>query len=182
MTTNKAKEVLILTGACGVGKSTISDKWATQKQGAVVECDYFTEWIRKTGVPDFSKEEEQLVARMSARVAIEYLEYGLPVAIENVWFPPGIQTMIDLLVEYNSDLSIKIVWLFCEREENHRRDRQRISENQMKERVDIVNGELAICDWPSFVTKINSTHLSLVETLQAIYKASPINGFNSITT
>jgi len=174
MITNKAKEVLILTGACGVGKSTISGKWATQRQGAVVECDYFTEWIRKTGVPDFSKEEEQLVAKMSAKVAIEYLEYGLPVVIENVWFPPGIQTMTDLLMEYNPQLNIKIIWLFCELEENHRRDRQRIPENQMKERVDIVNRELAVCQWPSYILKIHTTQLSIAETLHTINRASPM--------
>lgn len=170
-----SQEVLILTGACGVGKSTISKEWATQQQGAIIECDYFTEWILKEGVPNFSEQEEQLVARMSAKTAIEYLKVGLPVAIENVWFPPGIQTMIDLLIDYDPQLTIKIVWLFCETEENHRRDRQRIPENQMKERVDIVNGELAACDWPSFVTKINSTNLSLGATLQAIFKAKAGN-------
>jgi len=46
------KELLILTGACGVGKSTIAEEWAKRKNGAKVDCDYLTEWIYNTDLPD----------------------------------------------------------------------------------------------------------------------------------
>ncbi|GEM_PF-4904892 len=34
------KEVLVLTGACGVGKSTIAKAWAKSKAGVCIESDY----------------------------------------------------------------------------------------------------------------------------------------------
>ena len=60
--------------------------------------------------------------------------------------------------------------MFCEIEENHKRDRQRIPENQMKERVDIVNNELSGCQWPSFLHHIDSTNLTIQETVEKIIK------------
>ena len=40
-------EVIIFTGACGVGKSTTAKEWAKQKDGAVVQGDYFSNSIYK---------------------------------------------------------------------------------------------------------------------------------------
>lgn len=161
-------EILLLTGACGVGKSTIAKKWAIAKNGAVVECDYFTEWIYAKDFPKWNAEEERFVANLSAKVAIEYMKAGMPVAIENVWSPQGLQLLTDHLRAYDETISVKAIWLFCNITENHRRDELRIAENQMKERVDIVNKELSGYTWPSFVTKLNSTELTIEETLRAI--------------
>ena len=36
-------EVLLLTGACGVGKTTIAQGWAKSKKGVIIDCDYLTE-------------------------------------------------------------------------------------------------------------------------------------------
>lgn len=38
-------EVLILTGACAVGKTSVAKEWAKRKAGAIIEYDYFMEWI-----------------------------------------------------------------------------------------------------------------------------------------
>lgn len=164
-------EILILTGACGVGKTTLSKKWATEKNGAVVECDYFTEWIYAKNFPKWNSEEEQFTANLSTKVAIEYIKAGMPVAIENVWSPLGIQIIIDQIKAYDKSIKVKAVWLFCEITENHRRDELRIADNQMKERVDIVNDELSGYTWPGFVTKLNSTALTIDETLDKIRNA-----------
>ncbi len=160
-------EVLIITGACGVGKSTLSKAWAQSKQGAVIECDYFTEWIYKDDFPHFSRKEENFVADLSATVAMKYMAEAMPVAIENVWTPSGIKELIEG-ISSQDDLQIKVVWLYCENAENHRRDEERIPENQMKERVDIVSQELSSYKWPDYVHPIDTTHITVEETLTII--------------
>ncbi|HCA41695.1 MAG TPA: hypothetical protein DEP28_00415, partial [Bacteroidetes bacterium] len=67
---------------------------------------------------------------------------------------------------------ISFVYLYCAINENHRRDKMRIPENQMKKRVDIVNNELNKELFPSFVKKIDSTNLSDIETLKLILKSN----------
>ena len=87
------KQILILTGACGVGKSTISKKWAQLKNGAVVECDFFTEWIYNKNWQRFTKKEATFVANLATKTAIEYLNAGMDVAIENVWKPDDLDIL-----------------------------------------------------------------------------------------
>lgn len=161
------KEVLILTGACGVGKSTIAKEWAKIKNGATIECDYFTEWIYKKDWPQWTLKEEEFVAQLSIKTTLHYLEYGMPCVIENVWFPPGIDLM-KTEFENEGDIQVKIVRLYCHIDVNHKRDKLRIPEDQMKERVDIVNNELALCQWPSYIHHIDSTNLSIKETVERI--------------
>ncbi len=162
------KEVLILTGACGVGKSTVSKLWAKSKKGAVIESDYFTEWIYNDTYERFKAEEELLVADLTFVTAKEYLKHNMPVAIENVWSPQGLEKLKRAFNAEFGDISIKFVWLICEREENHRRDKLRIPENQMKERVDIVNEELNQYKWPDYVSIIDTTEQAEKETLNQI--------------
>ncbi|MBK9330949.1 MAG: AAA family ATPase [Ignavibacteria bacterium] len=163
-------EVLILTGACGAGKTTVAKEWARRKNGAIVECDYFTEWIFDKNFVRFSYEEELLTARISVSAAKEYLKLSMPVAVENVWTPVG----LDLLHKEFSELEyadkIKFVWLKCDTEENHRRDELRVPENIMGERVDIVNEQLNGYIWPAFLHIIDTTLLDVNHTIKAIEK------------
>lgn len=161
------KEVLILTGACGVGKSTIAKEWARLKKGATVDCDYLTEWIYNPEFPSWTLEEEKFVAKLTAKIALEYLHYGMSTSIENVWSPVGI-TILKNKIQAQLDIDVKVVWLFCEISENHQRDQQRIPENQMKERVDIVNGELQNYEWPDYLEKLDTTDLSIGQTITLI--------------
>lgn len=161
------KEILILTGACGVGKSTIATEWAKLKNGAKVDCDYLTEWIYNKNFPHWTLEEERFVANLTSKIAIEYLNYGMSTAIENVWSPVGIE-LLKKEIQSQVEIRVKVVWLFCEISENHNRDQQRIPENQMKERVDIVNKELANYNWPEYLHKIDTTNLDVQQTIKII--------------
>lgn len=160
-------EILILTGACGVGKSTIAKGWAKSKDGATIDCDYLTEWIYQKDFPHWKVEGELFVARLASRMAKEYLEEGMSVSIENVWTPAGIELILSEL-KHLADTQIKIVWLVSDIEENHRRDQQRIPENQMKGRVNIVNNELASYHWPALVRKLDTTEMDVDKTLLEI--------------
>ena len=161
-------EILILTGACGVGKSTIATAWATLKKGAIIECDYFTEWIFNPDFPRWDEGEEKFVAQLALVTAREYIRQGMSVAIEYVWTPTGLKILVDQLQQQSEVTSIKVVWLYCALPENHRRDGLRVPENQMKKRVDIVNEQLAACVFPDYLTKIDSTRLTIPETVQQI--------------
>lgn len=167
-------EILIITGACGVGKSTISKEWAKLKNGAIIECDFFTEWIFKKDFPHWTPEVEKMEANMSVLLAKEYLKYGMPVAIENVWTPAGLEILINNFT--NEQLyKLTVVWLFCELQENQRRDKLRIPDNQMLERVEIVNKELANYQWPDYLSKIDTTNLSINETVNLIEESPSLN-------
>lgn len=160
-------EVLIITGACGVGKSTIAKQWAKSKNGATVDCDYLTEWIYNKDFPQWTIEEEKFVANLAAKIAIEYLRFGMSTSIENVWSPIGIE-LLKNGIESQLEVKVKVIWLVCEISENHKRDQQRVPENQMKERVDIVNKELNDYQWPEYLHKLDTTELTIQQTLQAI--------------
>ena len=162
------KEILILTGACGVGKSTISKKWAKLKKGAVIESDCFRNWINNEIYERFSKNEEQLVADLSFAATKEYLKHNMPVAIENVWTPLGLDKLKTLLENEFGDVNIKCVWLKCDLIEIHRRDKLCIIENQMKNRVDVVNTELSQFKWPKYLNTLDTTNLNEQETLKRI--------------
>lgn len=160
-------EILILTGACGVGKTTTARGWAKRRNGAIIECDYLTEWIHKKDFPHWGEEEERFTANLSAKIALEYMAYDMPVAIENVWSPEGIR-LLKTGLQAHSGAEIRTVWLYCDARENHLRDEQRAEADQMRERVDIVNKELAGYAWPADVKKIDTTLLSLEQTLDLI--------------
>lgn len=162
------KEILILTGACGVGKSTISKKWAKLKKGVVIESDHFRNWIQNETYDRFSKEEEMLIANLTIVSAKEYLKHNMPVAIENVWTPLGLDKLRITLEMELENVNVKCVLLKCSLEENHRRDRLRPTENQMKDRVDIVNAELSEFTWPEYLNILDTTNLTEEETLNRI--------------
>ncbi len=161
------KEVLIITGACGVGKSTTAKEWAKLKNGATIDCDFFTEWIYNKDFPKWKIEEEKLVAKIASKIAIEYLNWGMSTSIEKVWSPVGIE-LLKNEIQSQIKVDVKVIWLFCAINENHKRDQQRILEDQMKERVDIVNKELEDYNWPVYLHKIDTTDLSIEQTINII--------------
>lgn len=162
------QELLIVTGACGVGKSTVSRIWAKRRQGVALEADYFTEWIYSDSFERFTQQEERLVANITAVTTMEYLNQGFPVAIEGVWSPYGLEILKARFEREAAGVPAKWIRLYCEIEENHRRDRLRPPENQMKSRVDTVNKELGHHSWGSYLHLIDSTHLSAEETVAKI--------------
>jgi len=162
------KEILILTGACGVGKSTISKKWAKLKKGVIIESDFFRNSICNDIYDRFSKNEEMLVADLTFVTTKEYLKHNMPVAIENVWTPSGLDKLKNDLENEFGNVNIKIVWLKCNLEENHRRDKLRATENKMKDRVNIVNTELSEYKWPEYLNILDTTNLTKMETLNRI--------------
>lgn len=164
-----ASSVLILTGACGVGKTTTARAWAKYHHGAVVECDSFTEWIYDPAFPHWQPEEEIFTARLSAKVAAEYVRFGLPAVIDNVWTPDGIRLLYQHLAQWCPEATVRAAWLFCQRAENHRRDQQRIPDHQMGQRVDVVNEELASYTWPDSVTKVDTSELSPTQVVQQLH-------------
>lgn len=161
-------EVLIITGACGVGKSTIARAWAKRKNGAIIDCDYLTEWIYKVDFPRWTAEEEKFVAEIALLLGQQYLKYDMPLAIENVWSPGGIQILEEGFQKLAQVRTIKVVWLRCALEENQQRDQLRKVENRMNERVAIVNQELQAYVWPDYVHCLNSDQLSVSQTLDVI--------------
>ena len=151
-----------------MGKTTNAQAWAKARQGAVIECDYLTEWIFKDNFPHWSAEEEKFVVSATLALAKEYLRFPMPVAIENVWTPEGIIRLKAGLEQLPEVTSLKFVWLYCELPENHRRDQLRIPEHQIKERVDIVNREQRVHLWPDFVHPLDTTKLNVRETIESI--------------
>ena len=165
-----SKEVLILTGACGVGKTQTAKEWAKNKNGVIIECDKFREWEFKKDFPKWTEEEEIFFANLAVLVATEYLNNGLNVAIDNVWSPKGIEIIRAELFRFRG-IKVNSVRLICDKEENHKRDQQRFVENQMKERVDIVNAELNEYFWPNYVNVIDTADMSIETVVAEIEKA-----------
>ena len=87
-----------------------------------------------------------------------------------VWSPEGLNQLKKSFEHELGEVQLKFVWLKCELPENHRRDQLRITENQMKARVDIVNAELLHYKWPAYLNIIDTTHLTEAETLNQIEK------------
>ena len=164
---SEIKEVLILTGTCAVGKTSTAKAWAKSKNGAILECDYLTEWIYKEDFPHLTEEEEKFTSNLAVLMAFEYLNKGMSVAIDNVWSPKAIEAMRSELFRM-PNLEVTSVRLICDLKENQKRDQERVPENQMKERITIVNDELNSHVWPSYIKDIDSTNLSVEEVLKII--------------
>ncbi|MFT6337162.1 MAG: hypothetical protein ACJATI_003924 [Halioglobus sp.] len=103
-------------------------------------------------------------------VATEYLYNGLNVVVDNVWSPKGNEIIRGELFRFQG-VKVTSVRLICDKEVNHKRDQQRFLENQMKERVDVVNKELDGYSWPSYVKVIDSTDMSIEAVVAEIEKA-----------
>jgi hypothetical protein len=98
----------------------------------MVDCDYFTEWISNDQFLHHTKEEDIFVAGSVAKVALEYPGLNMSVAIENVWTHIGIQILKKQLKTAYPHMPIRVIWLYCAKNESHKRDELKVPENQMK--------------------------------------------------
>ncbi|MEM7108478.1 MAG: AAA family ATPase [Bacteroidota bacterium] len=165
---SEALKILILTGAPGVGKTTVSKVWVMAHKGVAVPGDSFTDWLYNSRIERFSTEEEALVANLAVATAVQYLKTGMGVVLDYVWRANGLEIIKNRLEAELSSVQQKFVHLICGLEENHRRDQLRISDHQMLNRVDMVNLELSQEKWPQHVEEIDSTSLSVSETVAQI--------------
>jgi len=159
------KDILVVTGTAGVGKSSLCWEWAARRHGAVIECDVFRTWIRNPSLRIADGYQESLLARHAASLAQDYLDMGLDVAIDNVWTPAGITYLLDRL---GSRGRVKVFWLNCSREENQCRDKRRTPSDVTGGRVDELQAELESMIWPECVERIDTTGQSLAETIDVL--------------
>ena len=159
------KDILIVTGTCGVGKSSVCWHWAERRKGAAIDCDAFRTWIRNPSLRAEDSYQEPLLARHAASLAEDYLAMGLDVAIDNVWTPDGLAFLRDRLTTKGH---VNIFWLNCSREENQQRDQRRSPSDVMGGRIDELQAELESMIWPDYVAKIDTTGQSLDQVIQAI--------------
>lgn len=175
------RDILIVTGTCGVGKSTIARRWAGRRLGAIIDCDVFRSWIRNPALIRAEGFQEMLLARHAALLAGSYMAMGLDVAIDNVWTPAGLAYLQEQLQDR---ARIRVVWLRAASAENHRRDEERPLSDVQGARVDELQGELDALDWPDSVIRFDTTGQSVEETLCAIERAfehgpvAPLSGLS----
>lgn len=162
------KKILILTGACGVGKSTLGKLWAKEKKGVCIEGDAFTNWIYDNHpiTTPYFLEIEPMTALIAWQCCKTYLDHGFSVAMECVWNPKALNQLKKVFDQ--NQVSVTFVYLSCDLGKNENRDQQRTPDCMMNERVGIVKSELEAYDWPSFVHKIDSSGQTSEETLNAI--------------
>lgn len=159
------KDILIITGTCGVGKSAVCWGWAGRRHGATIDCDAFRTWIRNSQLRTADGYQEALLAKHASALSEDYLKMGLDVAIDNVWTPKGLALLKQRLC---GKARIKIVWLNCSSSENHRRDKSRSPSDVMGGRLDELQQELERMDWPCDVQRIDTSEQSLEQTLDSI--------------
>lgn len=159
------RDVLIVTGNAGVGKTTTSREWALRRRGAAVRGDEIRLWFRIREMRQAEGYQEAFIARVALAAAKEFIARKLDVALDFVWKPSGLSILRDGL---GDAARVRVVRLWCEPSENHRRDELRTGNDVMGPRVDELGRELAALDWPADVTVVDSTGLTLDETLAAI--------------
>jgi hypothetical protein len=162
------KDILIVTGTGGVGKSTICWAWAGRRGGAAINCDFFRTWIRDRSLRMANGYQEELIAKHACALTEDYMELGLDVAIDNVWTPRGVALLTSRLRDKGR---INVFWLNCSREENHQRDQHRSPSDVMNGRLDELQQQLEGMEWPDYVQRIDTSGLSLDETLDLIERS-----------
>jgi len=158
-------DILIITGTCGVGKSTICTRWAERRLGAAIECDAIRNWIRNPALITADGFQERLLARHAALLAESYMALGLDVAIDNVWTPEGLD---DLNHALGDRARVRAIWLTAAPAENHHRDHLRPPGDVMGARVDELQAELDALDWPAYVIRLDTTGQTVEQTLDAV--------------
>jgi GNAT superfamily N-acetyltransferase len=161
-------DILIVTGTCGVGKSTVARRWAERRLGAAIGCDEIRNWIRSPVLITADGFQEMLLAHHAALVANSFLTLGLDVAIDNVWTPEGLDALQHAL---GDRARVRAIWLTATPAENHRRDGLRPPSDVMGARVDELQAELDALDWPDWVIRLDTTDQTVERTLEAVERA-----------
>ena len=161
-------DVLLLTGNCGVGKTTIAGAWAERRGGAAVRCDDVRNWIRVYTQRRAHDYQQDLVAEVALLAAERIIAQGLPVAIDNVWMPPVLGRLRAALVAL---APTRVVRLTCDRTTNRARDAGR-PVGRMGERVDVLGDQIDATEWPAWVTTIDSSGLGIEDTLDRVERAA----------
>jgi predicted kinase len=165
-------EILVVTGTCGVGKTTVSRAWATARGGAAIHGDQIRNWIRPHALRIRHGFQAQLVADTSIAAAHGLLSQGLDVALDNVWFPESMELLRKALMTTGS---MRFIWLKCCSQENHRRDQLRGADGAMGDRVDELQCELQAVTWPDYVHVLDTSVLSVSDTVAAIELLPPVS-------
>lgn len=142
------KDILVVAGTAGVGKSTICWEWAGCRRGAAIDCDMLRWSIRNPSLRWADGYQEELLAKHACALAEDCLGLGLDVAMDNVWTPKGSSLVWGKLAGKGR---IRVFWLNCSTEENRERDRQRAASKVMGGRADQLQRELDGMDWPDYV-------------------------------
>ena len=164
MNTDHAKPtVLILTGTCGVGKTTIARAWAEARRGANVVGDDIRWWMREKTTRHANDYQWRACTEIAVTAAEQFVKLGLDVALDYVWTPPMLQIAVQRLAPISD---VRMVWLQCERDENRRRDAGRAANVVMGDRVDGLRAELeAFEDWPEELRRIDNSGKSVADVL-----------------
>ena len=159
------RDVLILTGNAGVGKTTIARAWAAKRGGAAIAGDDIRHWIRVRELKFAEGDQEQSLARITSAAAREFLAKDLDVVADNVWTPHGIAMLRESL---DPLARVRAARLWCAPGENHRRDELRAPGDVMGQRIDELEAELSEMHFGDDVVLIDSTDQSPEQTLAAI--------------
>ncbi|MFT3789288.1 MAG: hypothetical protein QM770_24425 [Tepidisphaeraceae bacterium] len=156
--------LLVLTGNCGVGKTTISNAWADARRGAAIHADDIHLWIRDRPLHRARNYQEELKLAVTITAAERLLEQGLSVAVDNVWYPPMLHRLRDT---FSVKAPVACVRLTCARAINRARDMAR-PVGRMGARVDELGNEMDTLDWPDWLMTIDTSAMSVDETLATI--------------
>ena len=167
--------IYVLTGAPGVGKSSVARALAGQFPRAfVIPMDDLREWVvsgREDPGPNWNDETTRqfdLAYAATADLADRYSQAGFAVIIEHVVFPPEEEKLRARL----GDRKYRAVMLDCRAETNHHRNQTRTGKNMnphdLTPLIDHVRrGLQPAAHW----VRIDSTELTVEETVDRILRS-----------
>lgn len=157
--------ILLLTGTCGVGKSTTSLTWANSRSGCIIEGDTLRCWIRDKAFRRSNDYQEDFMFKTVKLLGEQYAKLNRDIVIDYVWKPSYLESLHEFFSTYGI---VQSVWLKCSAAENSRRDKLRDPSCVMGERVHELRDELEASVWPKFVHQLDTTHLNITETVEKI--------------
>jgi len=164
--------IYVLTGAPGVGKSTVAKALAARfRRAFVIPMDDLREWVvsgREDPGPNWNDETTRqfaLAYEATADIADRYSQAGFAVIIDHVVFPPEEEKLRARLANRH----YRTVFLTCQRETNHHRNQTRTGKNMdpqiLTPLIDHVRQNLKPAV-PWYI--LDSTKLTVEETVELI--------------
>ncbi|MCT4595644.1 MAG: AAA family ATPase [Anaeromicrobium sp.] len=138
---NKSKTIFIITGPCGVGKSTISARLAQSFEKSVhINGDLIYHMVVGGYLPPW-KDNGELMRLMWSNVSDltkNYLERSYDIVVDYIVFPEHLKYLSDL--RKRSGIILKYVILMANEEVIRERDNNRLTEQVMGERaIEVLN-------------------------------------------